>query len=206
MIAPFSSSTRSGVVPELREVSSASSTCWREASPMSTITSVRKRCEDPRREGRVMPDQALSSASGWSASSGGGSSITSSSSTVLSSARSGRSAASASRSMSSSGASVRSSAMTGSLLASGSPSMPKIACRSGPVFCASFIVRAPPAAARYPAGCSSRAAPRMTSSGAFLPVQSSKLRAPCATRISRPSSVRAPCARAAASSGVDPER
>ncbi len=53
--APLSSSTRSGVVPEMRELSSASSTCRRVARPMSTITSVRKRCEEPRREGLVMP-------------------------------------------------------------------------------------------------------------------------------------------------------
>ncbi len=53
--AALRAAARSGVVPEMRELSSASSTCLREARPMSTITSVRKRCEEPRREGLVMP-------------------------------------------------------------------------------------------------------------------------------------------------------
>ena len=49
------------VLPAVREVSSASSTCLRVARPISTITSVRKRGVESRRDGRVIPDQALSS-------------------------------------------------------------------------------------------------------------------------------------------------
>ncbi len=62
--APLSTSTRSGVVPRLRELSIASSTWRREASPISTITSVRKRGEEPLRDGLVMPDNALASPCG----------------------------------------------------------------------------------------------------------------------------------------------
>jgi hypothetical protein len=53
--ALLASSTRSGVVPSLREASIAWSTWSRVASAMSTITSVRKREEEPRREGWVTP-------------------------------------------------------------------------------------------------------------------------------------------------------
>ncbi len=59
MSAPSSTSTRSGVVPELREVAIASSTRSRATRPMSTITSVRKREEEPRRVGEVIPTRPL---------------------------------------------------------------------------------------------------------------------------------------------------
>src|ERR1700690_345238 len=75
--------------------------------------------------------------------------------------------------------------------------------RPGALGCVAHLVLTRPAGC-YVARSSRRAASRMTSSGAFRPVHSSKLSAPCATRTSSPSTVPAPCLRAAASNGVDP--
>src|SRR4051794_2285498 len=62
LMAPWSSSTCSGVVPVARAASTACSTRWRSTSPRSTMTSVRKRAAPPpERRGGVTPFQS----GGW---------------------------------------------------------------------------------------------------------------------------------------------
>ncbi len=210
--APSDSSTRSGVVPVEREDSIASSTRARGARPMSTITSVRKRVEEPRREGLVRPWREFSSPSAASLSSPPSRPprLSRSSSAASRSPSVGASDAGASAGARSTAgwrsvvgiAGARPTAASRSATRA-SASMPKMACRSG--LCSLMIGASLPNtrnADGLQIGLGTRMARRMTSSGAVRPVQSSKLMAPWASRISNPSSVLAPALCAAASSGV----
>ena len=212
MSAPFSSSTRSGVVPELREASSASSTCSREARPISTITSVRKRGEEPRREGLVTPAREASRRRRGVLRRPRRRRVATPSPSAAPRRRSASVDASTRRRAppSPSGVGIHrpSTARRDRRSAPvGSPSIPKIACRSGPVCWARRSSARTPGArgASRPRSCS-RAARRMTSSGARA--AGPQLEAERALRDEHlePVEVCAPCARAAASSGVDPER
>ena len=157
---------------DARGRSTAFSICSRETSPRSTMTSVRKREEEPRRDGLVTPVGGVSGRLGVAL--GGPRRLP---------AVVGRRSRSASRGRRRGPARRRSSSTLtrGSTRPSGSSSP----CR--PVEARSSR---PP---RRPVRRASMPAPRrIASSGAGAPVQSSKLSAPWATSTSRPSTVARP--------------
>ncbi len=88
---------------------------------MSTITSVRKREEEPRRLGRVMPVHSPGCGEVWATSTSG--------------SNAGSEPSSSASSATSSVTTERSTSTTGSSAAPSATSMPKIACRSGPACC-----------------------------------------------------------------------